>query len=72
MTDECLMKVYEFCLNGWPDECVQEELRPFKNKKLELSLEDGCILWGTRVVIPKTLQNKVLSMLQTRTLVPLK
>ena len=61
LTDECLMKVYEFCLNGWPDECVQEELRPFKNKKLELSLEDGCILWGTRVVIPKTLQNKVLS-----------
>ena len=63
LTDECLMKVYEFCLNGWPDECVQEELRPFKNKKLKLSLEDGCILWGTRVVIPKTLQNKVLSML---------
>ena len=26
-------------------------------------MEDGCILWGTRVVIPKTLQNKVLSML---------
>ena len=34
LTDEGLMKVYEFCLNGWPDECVQEELRPFKNKKL--------------------------------------
>ncbi|KAK3769860.1 hypothetical protein RRG08_036909 [Elysia crispata] len=66
LTDECLMKVYEFCLNGWPDECVQEELRPFKNKKLELSLEDGCILWGTRVVIPKTLQNKVLSMLHDK------
>ena len=34
LTDECFMKVYDFCLNGWPDECVQEELRPFKNKKL--------------------------------------
>jgi len=58
--DECLMKVYKFCLNGWPEETVSDELKPFKSRKLELSLENGCILWGSRVVIPKSLQNDVL------------
>ena len=58
--DGCLSQLYEYCLtlNGWPGEILSEELKPDKNKKLEISLEDGCILWGTRLVIPiKLLMN---------------
>ena len=61
--DECLVNVYEYCLNGWPEESVSDDFKPYKNRKTELSLENGCILWGSRVVIPTSLQNEVLSML---------
>ena len=53
--DECLVKVYEYCLNGWPEESVSNDFKPYKNRKTELSLENGCILWGSRVVIPTSL-----------------
>ena len=28
--DECLIKVYEYCKNGWPEESVNDDLRPYK------------------------------------------
>ena len=61
--DECLIKVYDYCLNGWPDDTVPDYLKAYKIRKSELSLENGCILWGSRVIIPTTLQNNVLSTL---------
>ena len=39
--DECLIKVYEYCKNGWPEESVNDDLRPYKIRKMELSLKDG-------------------------------
>jgi len=33
---------------------------PFKNKRDELTTQQGCVLWGTRVVVPPSLQEKVL------------
>ncbi len=60
--DECLVKIFDYCLNGWPNS-TSELLKPYKNRQLELSIENGCILWGTRVIIPQSLQNNVLSIL---------
>ena len=37
-----------------------EETEPFKQRQTELSIEDGCILWGSRVVLPPRTQNKML------------
>lgn len=31
---------------------VSEELKPFVKRKTELSLQDGCIFWDSRVVVP--------------------
>ena len=39
---------------------MQEALKPLFNRHLELSIEDGCIIWGIRVVIPKSLQTVML------------
>ena len=39
---------------------MQEELKQFKLRRYELSTEGGCILWGNRVVIPKSLRERVL------------
>ena len=36
------------------------DLSVFKPHAEELAIEDGCILWGSRVVIPSILRGKVL------------
>ena len=46
-------QVLTYMQQGWPDVCPQEELKPFWNRKTELASLDGCIVWNSRVVIPK-------------------
>ena len=38
-------------LQGWQNS-DSEELRPYQTRQNELSVHQGCILWGTRVIIP--------------------
>ena len=37
--------------NGWPGS-VDLSLQPYFSKKHDLSSHDGCVLWGTSVVVP--------------------
>ena len=37
-----------------------EKLKPFATRQSELSVQDGCVLWGNRVVVPKAGQAEVL------------
>ena len=46
-------------LQGWQF-TTDEALKPFQRRKDELSVQDGCILWGTRVVIPPPGRQKVI------------
>lgn len=39
-------------MQGWSVAVDQEELKPYANHQQELSLHDGCILWGSRVMVP--------------------
>ena len=57
--DLVLSKVYSYVISGWPS-VVDPTLVPFKNKRDELTTQQGCVLWGTRVVVPHSLQEKVL------------
>ncbi|PAA68677.1 hypothetical protein BOX15_Mlig034486g1 [Macrostomum lignano] len=51
--DPLLGRVLRFVQEGWPeDRRGSEDLRPFASRAAELSVEDGCLLWGTRVVVP--------------------
>ena len=59
-TDPVLGRVLRYTRAGWPQE-VKEELKPFSNRRKELSVEEGCILWGMRVVVPTKLLKQVLS-----------
>ena len=54
-TDPTLSKVLMFTKTGWPMQ-VSEALKPYWNRRLELSLEEGCIMWGNRVVVPNKWQ----------------
>lgn len=48
--DPILAKVYQYTASGWPEDEVEEPLKTFASRKAELSLEDGVVLWGARVV----------------------
>ena len=50
--DPVLTKVKQYTQNGWPANIKGEQLRPYSSKRDELSLEDGILLWGSRVVVP--------------------
>ena len=59
--DVILTRVKEFVMEGWPDEFdANEDFRPYKRRSEELSSEMGCVLWGGRVIVPVSLQEKVL------------
>ena len=58
--DKVLVKVYEYTSSGWPNHCPDPEIKPYWNRREDLSLEDGCLLWGRRVVIPLKLQGHLL------------
>ena len=59
--DPILSRVLRFILEGWPTKNNSEELNPYFTKRSELSVEDGCVLWGARVVVPPQGRSKVLT-----------
>ena len=54
-----MAKVRHHILMQWPSTCT-EELLPFISRKDELSVEDGCILWGCRVLVPPLRHEQVM------------
>ena len=52
---------------GWPDQCaeVDQDLHTFWIHRGNLSIVDGVVMNGTRIVIPKSLQDKYLKCLHT-------
>ncbi|XP_061570028.1 uncharacterized protein K02A2.6-like [Cololabis saira] len=60
--DVILAQVHEYTLKGWPaqtDVCF----KPYHQRKTELSVRDGCVLWGARVIIPTKGRDKMLKLL---------
>ena len=43
----------------------RSSIRPYTARKLELSVHDGCILWGSRVIVPKPGQQKIMDELHS-------
>ncbi|XP_014204270.1 uncharacterized protein K02A2.6-like [Copidosoma floridanum] len=54
-----LSNVRKYVKWGWPNQ-VSSELTKFKNKELELSIENDCLLWGHRLIIPEILRPVIL------------
>ena len=65
--DTVLSKVKRYTQSGWPDTLDTEDadLKPFHNRRNEVSLEDNVLLWGNRVVIPFCFQSRVLDVLHS-------
>ena len=50
--DPVLTHVVRFVQHGWPSGSPDKQLQPFWQKRLELSCQDGCLLWGNCIVLP--------------------
>ncbi|KAJ8021906.1 hypothetical protein HOLleu_39239 [Holothuria leucospilota] len=61
--DPILSRALQYTLNGWPEYVQDDSLKPFFNRKEQLSVDQGCLLWGLRVIIPPKLQSHVLNTL---------
>ena len=44
---------------------MSKDLQIFLDKQTELSTENDCLLWGIRVIVPESLQRRVLDSLHT-------
>ena len=56
--DPVLARVYDSVVKGWSVRVSGD--KPYYERRNELTVPLGCILWGMRVVIPKKLQDRVL------------
>ena len=57
--DLILSQVFRYVQDGWPVN-VDQVYKPFANRKEELSIEAGCLLWGNRVIIPTKLRSTLI------------
>lgn len=58
--DPILSRVINYVYNGWPNVIEEEELKHFFQRKEQLYVESGCLMWGYKIVIPLKLRKKIL------------
>ena len=52
--DPTLATAIQYIQQGWPHkDAIPDPLKPYYDRREELSVFDGCILWGNRVVVPR-------------------
>ena len=64
--DPLLSKIIRFTFEGWPatsSKDVDDPVSKFRKLADSLSTSHGCLLYGSRVVIPTTLRPQVLAIL---------
>ncbi|XP_060603332.1 uncharacterized protein K02A2.6-like [Ruditapes philippinarum] len=59
--DLVLSKVYEHVIKGHEISEMSRVYEPYKTRFKELSVYQGCLMWGIRLVIPQTLRQAVLN-----------
>ncbi|XP_047543257.1 uncharacterized protein K02A2.6-like [Vanessa atalanta] len=57
--DPILSKMYGYVLHGWPP-AVDKEYNAYFRRKENICIDQGCLLWGYKIIIPRTLQNAIL------------
>ncbi|XP_045763671.1 uncharacterized protein K02A2.6-like [Maniola jurtina] len=57
--DNLLSRIYGYIMFGWPEKCKEDE-QAFFVRRAELYIDHGCILYKYRLIIPQSLQERVL------------
>lgn len=65
--DPTMLKLITMVQTGWPDDrsLVPDEIKPYFNHRNELSVINGIVMKGTRIVIPANLRNNIKRILHT-------
>lgn len=58
MRDPTLSKILRQVMQGWEE--LEDHNCPYTRRKDELTVEQGCLLWGLRVVVPPQLRTRVI------------
>ena len=62
----CALTSVQVLRMGWPSTTMGDPgLAPYVRRREELSIQNGCVLWGTRVVIPPKLRASLLKELHS-------
>ena len=65
--DPSLSRIRCLVQEGWPDHVAapegDQEFSSYAKRRLELSVEGGCVLWGCRVVVPGKARKRAMEML---------
>lgn len=64
-TDPVLSKVVKSVQEGWMPSLNSPELQPYHQRKDELTVEQNCLLWGSRVIVPVKLRHDVLELIHS-------
>ncbi|GAA55633.1 hypothetical protein CLF_108552 [Clonorchis sinensis] len=59
--DSILQKAMEYHQSSWPTTCPSGELRKLFQRRSSLSVVNGCLLFGDRIVLPTELRQRVLA-----------
>lgn len=62
--DPVLSRVFQFVQQGWPTQQTNPVFQPYVERKTELSVQEGCVLWGSGVIIPPPGRSALLQQLQ--------
>ena len=63
--DPVVSQVYRFVMEGWPSHNVDDALTAYFIRKDNLITDQGCLVWGMRVVIPASLRSRLLNELHS-------
>ncbi|XP_055590111.1 uncharacterized protein K02A2.6-like [Uranotaenia lowii] len=58
--DKVISRVVEYLKSGWPQNLEDGEIKKLFQRRDELSVEEGVLLWGFRIVIPAKLRKPLL------------
>ena len=61
--DPLLSKVYRYAIVGWPTSVEDNDLLPYFRRRDEISAEGGCLLWGSRIVVPPPARASIVELL---------
>ena len=56
--DPVLSLVYDYTQRGWPSPSDQQ-LKAYHQRRNELTVHQGCLLWGMRVIIPQKFREEI-------------
>ena len=63
--DKVLSQVFRRTTQGFPHHEDDESLKPYFQKKDEISVHDGCLVWRTRVIVPSVYRKALLEELHS-------